>query len=156
MILGLMLAMTACSVDPDPLLDLMKGSYIQNQWTVERLTASGDFVGITSVGATTIDALNFSMPVNDSKEVAFEYIEVQHDMWLIYKATYNGKVNYTAFAAGADGSILMEDIKFYASQADVEPSTLGIGFKFLAPATKNTEDQSDSSVMEGTVAKASN
>ena len=174
MILGLMLAMSACSNEPDInmgnlvrdiLFESIKKSYIAYGGTTTILQNSGgDFSGITSVGATTIDALNFSMPVNNSEEkVEFEYIEVLDDAWLVYKATYKNTVRYTAFmSAGKDGNSLMIEAisttgKFRENQADIDPTTLFgsyVGSEFLRPPTR--QNSQDSSIIEMTVTKVSN
>ena len=174
MILGLMLAMSACSNEPDInmgnlvrdiLFESIKKSYIAYRGTTTILQQSGgNFTGITSVETTTIDALNFSMPVNGSEKVEFEYIEVLDDAWLIYKATYKDTVRYTAFmSAGTDGNSLMIEAntsigKFRVNKADIKPTITSDGYYqgsgFLDPPTR--QNSQDLSIIEMTVAKASN
>ena len=174
MILGLMLAMTACSNEPeinmddlvrDILFESIKKSYIAYGGTTTILQQSGgDFTGITSVETTTIDALNFSMPVNGTEKIAFEYVDVLDDAWLIYKATYKDTVRYTAFmSAGADGNSLMIEAepsigKFRVNKADIKPTITSDGYYqgsgFLVPPTK--QNSQDSSIIEMTATKASN
>ena len=178
MILGLMLAMTACSNEPttspetglenlvrDILFASIKKSYIAYGGTTKILQQSGgDFTGITSVETTTIDALNFSMPVNGTEKIAFEYVDVLDDAWLIYKATYKDTVRYTAFmSAGADGNSLMIEAepsigKFRVNKADIKPTITPEGYYqgsgFLVPPTK--QNSQDSSIIEMTSTKASN
>ena len=176
MILGLMLAMTACSNEPatspetglenlvrDILFKSIKGSYIAYVGTQVILNNSGeDFADITSVETTTIDTLNFSMPVNGTEKIAFEYVDVLDDAWLIYKATYKDTVRYTAFmSAGADGIMIEANTligKFRVNKADIKPTITPEGYYqgsgFLVPPTR--QNSQDSSIIEMTSTKASN
>ena len=171
MILGLMLAMTACSNEPeinmddlvrDILFESIKGSFVAYDGSVptfldaavDILTASGDFPGITSVEPTTIDTLNFSIPVNGSEKVAFEYVEVRDDAWLVYKVTYNGKVNYTALGSNLLGWVLTESNTLQTTLSAVNPTDKGA--PFLVPTTKIITELTATDETLSKVVKASN
>ena len=179
MIMGLMLAVSACSAAPsreelvrDILSETLKGSYVSYGGTLAILQQSGeDFETIVTVDniTATIDSLDFVVPVADPKdtEIKFEYIETLDDTWLVYKVTYGTTVRYTALATGIQSGkkvIVIEsttdnspEVEFRVNKADIDPQKNLFGWEgslfLLAPTTRSTQDQS---IIEITIPKASN
>ena len=183
MIMGLMLAISACSAAPsreevvrDILFETIKGSYVSYPGTFTILQQSGgNFAKINSAGAITINSLDFVVPVADPKdtEIKFKYIELLDDTWFVYKVTYDGTVRYTALMAdkfwsvtGIAKVITMEAyshnddqslVKFRDSKAEIDPQKMSsgryTGSIFLKLPTQDTQDQS---IIESTVIKTSN
>ena len=183
MIVGLILAMTACSKEPeinmddlarDILFENIKGSYVEIQPnTLMILQQSGEnFEQVGTVDkTTTINSLDFIMPADliDTEidtEIKFEYIEVLDNAWLVYKVTYDTTVRYTALATstveGGGKAIVIESfnldtikIKFRENKADIDPQKfLGQYLGTIFLLSPSTKTTQDQSIT-GTVVSIS-
>ena len=75
-----------------------------------------DTAGVSSTTLVTINSLDFNIG-----DVHFSYLEIQ-DGLIVYQATFNGAINYTAFATDDVGNIQTEFTVFRASRGAISTS----------------------------------
>lgn len=129
LILGLIFTALGCSAEDTLDIDKsnrevalaeLKGSWKVLPKTITTITDSFGSIPLPVIGHTvTIDTLEFSIG-----EVDFEYVDINIKKgWIIYKATYNTDVMYTAFGINEDGDMLTEFSEFKLNLADVGTTT---------------------------------
>ena len=120
--LGIMLTALGCSpseeINREAALSVLKGYYTLSAQGVSTLKSSTGFdtAGVSSTTLVTINSLDFNIG-----DVHFSYLEIQ-DGLIVYQATFNGAINYTAFATDDVGNIQTEFTVFRASRGAISTS----------------------------------
>ena len=129
--LGLIMMTVGCSAEPtvdtdkinrETALAELKGSWEVTRETITTITKSFGSTLLPSVG-DPIEIKNLEFSIG---KVSFEYIDINIEKgWIIYKATLDNTIMYTAFGISDDGDMLTESDKFSFDKADLTTPTEG-------------------------------